>query len=146
MLRMYGIYVGMKKNTSVDNFYYSYSGSIWCYLPTANITNTTIANHGRRQQKCPPSAPHEALHFTPMRWMDGRHPPEQANLIFGAVEGVYGPQNAPMLWWCIIARTKEHFESHTHPQTPKKLYPLARVLVVHPLEVSARSKRPHVGC
>ncbi len=35
-----------------------------------------------------------------------------------AVEGVYGPQNTPMLWQCIIAGTKEHFEGHTHPQPP----------------------------
>jgi hypothetical protein len=39
-------------------------------------------------------------------------------MIFGAVEGVYGPQNTPMLWQFIIAGTKEHFDGHTHPQPP----------------------------
>ncbi len=38
-------------------------------LPTA--TNTTIANHGRHQQKWPPSTPHEALRFAPMHQMNG---------------------------------------------------------------------------
>ncbi len=31
--------------------------------------------------------------------MDGWQPLEQADKILGAVEGVYGPQNTPMLWW-----------------------------------------------
>jgi hypothetical protein len=39
-------------------------------------------------------------------------------IIFGAVEGVYGPQNTPMLWQCIFAGTKERFEFNTHPQPP----------------------------
>ncbi len=37
MSRMYGIYTGMKKNTSVDNFSYSYSRLNWRTPPTANI-------------------------------------------------------------------------------------------------------------
>jgi hypothetical protein len=41
-----------------------------------------------------------------------------SNIIFGAVEGVYGPQNTLMLWQCIFAGTKEHFEFNTHPQPP----------------------------
>jgi hypothetical protein len=77
--------------------------------------------------------------------MDGQQPPEQADIIFETVEGVYGPQNPPMLWRCIIARTKERFEGHTHPQPPPKLHPLARRVVSHPLEASARSARPHGG-
>ncbi len=40
----------------------------------------------------------------------------------GAVEGVYGPQNTPMLWQFIIAQTKECFEGHAHPQPPPKKY------------------------
>ncbi len=32
-------------------------------------------------------------------WMDGQQPPEQADMILGGVEGVYGPQNTPILWW-----------------------------------------------
>ncbi len=77
--------------------------------------------------------------------MDGGQPPKQADIIFEAVEGVYGPQNTPMLWTCIIARTKERFEGHTHPQPPKKLHPLSWGVVAHPLEASARSTRSHVG-
>ncbi len=45
---------------------------------------------------------------------------------FGVVEGVYGPQNTPMIWQFIIARTKERFEGHTHPQPPKKFTHLLR--------------------
>jgi hypothetical protein len=70
----------------------------------------------------PPSTPHEALRSTPMRRMDGRQPSKLAGIIFGAVEGVYGPQNTPMLWQFIIAGTKERFEGHTHPQPPPQKY------------------------
>jgi hypothetical protein len=80
MSRMYGIYIGIQKNTSVDNFYYSYSRLI-C-IQRLTMANTTIANHGRRRQKWPPSAPHEALHPVPMQQMDGRQPPEQVDIIF----------------------------------------------------------------
>jgi hypothetical protein len=92
-------------------------------LQRPTSTNTTIADHGRRQQKWPPSASHEALCSDPMHWMDGQQPPEQEDIIFGAVEGVYGPKNTPMLWQCIIAGTKERFESHTHSQPPPKIHP-----------------------
>jgi hypothetical protein len=77
--------------------------------------------------------------------MDGQQPLEQADIIFEAIEGVYGPQNTPMLWQCIIARTKECFEGHTNPQTPPKLHLLSRGVVPHPLEASAQSARHHVG-
>jgi hypothetical protein len=52
--------------------------------------------------------------------MDGRQPTKQANMIFGAVEGVYGPQNTPMLWQFIIAGTKECFEGCNTLKPPKK--------------------------
>jgi hypothetical protein len=107
--------------------------------------NTTIADHGRRRWKWPPSAPHEALCSASMRWMDGWWPPGQADIIFEAVEGVYGPQNTPMLWQFIIARTKERFEGHTHPQPPQKIHPQAQGAVIYPLEASAQGARPHVG-
>jgi hypothetical protein len=68
-----------------------------------NITNTTIANHDRRRRKRPSSAPHEALRSAPVQRMDRRHPPKQADILLGAVKGVYGPQNTPMLWRFIIA-------------------------------------------
>ncbi len=73
----------------------------------------------------PSSAPHEALGSMPTHQMDRRQLPEQAGIILGAVEGVYGPQNTPMLWQCIITRTKQCFEGHTNPQSPPKLPLLA---------------------
>jgi hypothetical protein len=89
-------------------------------LQWPTLTKTTIANHGHHWQKWPPSEQHEALRSAPMRQMDEQEPLEQAGIFFGAVEGVYGPQNTPMLWQCIIAGTKECFEGHTHPQPPPK--------------------------
>ncbi len=68
-----------------------------------NIISTTIADHDRRRRKWPPSAPHEALRSTPAQRMDRQNPPEQAEILFGAVKGVFGPQNTPMLWQFIIA-------------------------------------------
>jgi hypothetical protein len=76
--------------------------------------------------------------------MDTQQPSEQADILFGAVQGVYGPQNTPMLWQCIIVGTKEHFEGHTHPHPPKKLHLLAWGVVTYSFEVSAQSARPHV--
>jgi hypothetical protein len=81
-----------------------------------------------------------------MHQMDGRQPPKQVDIIFEAVEGVYGPQNTLMLWQCIIAITKENFEGHTHSHPPQKLHQLSRVVVAHPLEALAWNARPHVGC
>jgi hypothetical protein len=105
-----------------------------------------MANHGRRRQIWPPSAPHEAFRSARTRRMDGPQPPKHGDIIFEAVEGVHGPQTTPMLWRCIIAGTKECFEGRTHPQPPKKLHPLSRGVIAHPLEALARSPRPHVGC
>jgi hypothetical protein len=65
-------------------------------------TNTTLADHSCRQQKWPPSAPHEALGSTQVHRMDGQHPLEHANIILGGYEGVYGPQNTPMVWQCAL--------------------------------------------
>ncbi len=50
MSRMYGIYVGIKKITSVDNCYYSYSRLIRCQPPMANI------NQHNHSQPWPPPA------------------------------------------------------------------------------------------
>jgi hypothetical protein len=77
--------------------------------------------------------------------MDGQQPPKQAGINFGAVEGVYGPQNTPMLWQCIIAGTKERFEGHTNPQSPPKIDLQALRVVTHPFNELAWSARPHVG-
>jgi hypothetical protein len=92
-----------------------------------------------------PSALHEALQSTPGQRMDSRQPPEQADIIFGVVKGVYGPQNTLMLWRFIIARTKERFEGHTHPQPPPKLHPIAWGVITYSFKAPARSARPHVG-
>jgi hypothetical protein len=73
------------------------------FLPTPNITNTPIANHDRCQWKWPRSAPNEALRSVPAQHMDGQHPSKQADILLGAVKGVYGPQNTLMLWQFIIA-------------------------------------------
>ncbi len=51
-------------------------------------------HHGRRWWKCPPSTPHEVLRSAPTLWMDGRWSSELADVFFGGVEGVYGPQSA----------------------------------------------------
>ncbi len=81
-----------------------------------------------------PSAPHEALRSSPMRWMDGWQPPEQADIILGGGwgGGLYGPQSAPLFrQWC-IATTLECFEGHTHPQhAPKYICLLRRLLHIH---------------
>ncbi len=47
------------------------------------------------------------------------------DIIFGSVEGVYSPQNTPMLWQFIIAGTNERFE----PQ--KYTHKLDRLLLIH---------------
>ncbi len=44
-------------------------------------------NHGRRLRKCPPNAPHEALHLIPTHQFDGRRSPEQADIILGVLRG-----------------------------------------------------------
>ncbi len=90
-------------------------------LQRPTSTNTTIADHDRRRQKWPPSAPHEALRSAPAHCIDRRQPPEQADMIFGAVKDVYGPQNTPMMWRFIIAGIKERFKGHTHAQPPPKV-------------------------
>jgi hypothetical protein len=68
--------------------------------------------------------------------MDKQQPPKQADIVLGAVEGVYGPQNIPMLWQCIIAGTKESFEGHTHPQPPPKY--IHKLGVLSPIHLKCR--------
>jgi hypothetical protein len=78
--------------------------------------------------------------------MAGRQTPEQADIIFGAVEGVYGPQNTLMLWRFIIAGTKERFEvKATRTLNPPPNTSQAWGVVIHLFEASARSARPQVG-
>ncbi len=50
--------------------------------------------------------------------MDRRQPPEQVDILLGAVKGVYGPQNTPMLWRFIIAGAL--WGPYT-PSTPPKI-------------------------
>jgi hypothetical protein len=110
------------------------------------MTNTTKANHGRCRQKWPPSAPHEALCSAPTHPMDGWQPPEHADIIVLECGGRVWPSKHSHVVVMCIAGAKEHFEGHAHPQQePKKLYPLAWGVVIHPFNVSASSARPHVG-
>jgi hypothetical protein len=44
-------------------------------------------NHGRRRRKCPRNTPHEALRLVPMRQIDGRRSPEQADIMLGLLRG-----------------------------------------------------------
>jgi hypothetical protein len=63
-----------------------------------------------------PLVPHmRPWRSAPARLMDRQQPSEQVDIVLGAIEGVYGPQNTPMLWQFIIAGTKERFKGHTHP-------------------------------
>ena len=51
------------------------------------MTITTMDDHGRRRQKCPPSAPHQALSPTTMHPTNGGQPPKQAGIILGGLRG-----------------------------------------------------------
>jgi hypothetical protein len=55
-----------------------------------------------------------------MHQINREHSPEQAGIHFWGVESVYGSQNAPMLWQCIITGIKEHFEGHRPYQPPQE--------------------------
>jgi hypothetical protein len=49
--------------------------------------------------------------------------PHQSNVLTWDLEWleiVYGPQNAPMLWQCIITIIEEHFEGHRPSPSRKK--------------------------
>ena len=78
-----------------------------------------MADHSRRQRKCPPNAPPEALHPAPSSSLDGQQPPEQADTIFKGLSGCMALIHTPMLRRCIIAGTKERFEGGTPPQHPQ---------------------------
>ncbi len=105
---------------------------VWCHRSTMTITTT--ANHVQHRRKWPPIAPPTwslvplVVVFAPWATTPGA----SGNNLEG-YEGVYGPQNTLILWWCIISGTKEHFEGHlpSHSQPPHELYPLAREDVAH---------------
>jgi hypothetical protein len=46
-------------------------------------------------------------------------------MLFAGVERVYGSQNAPMLWHCIIAGIKEHLKAIGPINPPPRANPLA---------------------
>jgi hypothetical protein len=142
MSRMYGINVGKKKPWKFFTIPTVGRSDISLQWPTSTIT--TIANQGCRRQKWHSSTPDDALRSMPMHRMNGQQPPKQGDIIFGAFEGVYGPQNTLMLWWFIIAGTKEHFGPYT-PSTPPKIHLLAWGVVAHPFMATAQSARRHVG-
>jgi hypothetical protein len=74
-------------------------------------------NHSRRRWKCPPSAPHEVLHFTPMLWMNRLQPPELADVIWGG--GLRVCMALKTLLCSGDDELPQHhirvFEGHTHP-------------------------------
>jgi hypothetical protein len=70
--------------------------AIFSSLITKHNWHHNHHNHDRHRQKWPPSAPHEALRSAPMLRMDSLQPPELADVIFGGVEGVYGPKSFPL--------------------------------------------------
>ncbi len=65
-----------------------------------------------------PFAPQEALLSVLAQRMDRWQPTEQADILLGAVKGVYGPQNTPILWQFIIAGVL--WGPYT-PSTPPKI-------------------------
>ena len=103
---------------------------IWRHWSTTTIT--TMADHSRRQQKLPPSAAHKALHPAPSSLIDGRQPPEPADL--SDVTTMHHRRNKGALWGTYT------------PPTPPKLYPLARGIFVNQYDASARGAMPRVGC
>ncbi len=64
--------------------------------------------------------------------------PRACVCIWGGVEGVYGPQSAPLFRrWC-IATASECFEGHVHPNSPKNYIRLLGGL--SPIHLMCRSR------
>ncbi len=61
-------------------------------LSTKHTWRHNRHNHGRRRRKWPPRAPHEALRSTPMRQMDGRQPPQLADVFWGGLRVFMAPK------------------------------------------------------
>ncbi len=106
---------------------------------TGVTTPTTMAAAGRNG----PLAPHMRPCALPQRfeWM-GDIPPSLWMYSLGGLR-VFMALKALRGWW--IATSSECFEGHKLPQQPQKVYPLARGVIAHPFDASARSARPHVG-
>ncbi len=105
---------------------------------TGVTTATTMAPANRNG---PLAAHMRPLRSAPTHLMAGWQPPQLADITFGGVKGVYGPQSTPLFWQLCITITSECFVGHIHPQHPPKLHPLAWGVVVHPLDASAQSAR-----
>ena len=114
--------------------------------PTTTISIT--ANHGRRQQKCPPSAPHEALCHSLSSLLDEGRPPQQVDLNLGGGGGWGGVW--PSKHTDFVVRhhcgNKGCFEGHLLSQPPPKLYLLAQGVVAHQFDVLTWCTMPHAGC
>jgi hypothetical protein len=76
----------------------------------------------------PPSTLYEALRPTPTHQMDGGQPPNQADIVLGAVEGVYGPQNTPILWQCALSEQRSTLRAIHTLNNPKNYTHLLRGL------------------
>jgi len=78
-------------------------------------------NHGRRWQKCPPNAPHEALCLVPMHQIDGWRSPEQVDIMLGVLRGCMALKALLCSRrWCIAVSSK-CVEGHT-PHQPLTNY------------------------
>jgi hypothetical protein len=111
---------------------------------TTGVTTTTaMAAASRNGPLVPhmmPSTPHQCH-----KWM-GDNPPRK-QMYFGggwlrvcmALKALlcFGDDESPQHWSILRATS--------HPQQPQKLYSLARGVVTHPFNTSARSSRSHVG-
>jgi hypothetical protein len=106
-------------NSTYKNWLQTTSFSVFIEFFSSLITKhnwrRNCHNHGRHQWKWPPSTPYEALRSAQMLQMNRLEPPELADVIIWVVEGVYGPQSAPLFRQQWIATTSECFEGHTHP-------------------------------
>jgi hypothetical protein len=85
---MYGIYVGIKilpwTILTIATVGPSEDSVQW---PT--MTNTTLADHGCRRRKHPPSAPHEAFCFAPMCPLNRGRLAKQVDINLWGFGGVY---------------------------------------------------------
>ncbi len=74
--------------------------------------------------------------------MDGRSPPELADVFFGGVEGVYGPQSAS---GDDASPQNRSVLRAMHTPTAPKIRSACLGVIAHPFDESARSERSRVG-
>ena len=110
-------------------------------LQRPTMTNSTTTDHGQAE-------------MTPLRPTWGLVPrtvviarwgkiPQASGYNFGGNEGVYGPQNTPMLWRCIITGTWSALMA-IHPLTPHKIIIACLGVAAHPYNALLRGLRPHL--